>query len=167
MKSRAAVAWEAGKPLVVEEVEVAGPKQGEVLLKIAATGVCHTDAYTLSGKDPEGLFPAIMGHEGGATKSVAPRFFAISNFVSLTSTAIMRSASAMTRPWITLRPMPPRPKTAADEPGRTFAVFSTAPIPVVMPQPSRQTLSRGAAGLIFAKAISGSTVYSENVDVPI
>jgi hypothetical protein len=60
MKSRAAVAWEAGKPLVIEEVDVAGPKKGEVLLKIAATGVCHTDAYTLSGKDPEGLFPAIM-----------------------------------------------------------------------------------------------------------
>jgi S-(hydroxymethyl)glutathione dehydrogenase/alcohol dehydrogenase len=67
MKSRAAVAWEAAKPLVFEEVEVAGPKKGEVLLKIAASGVCHTDAYTLSGKDPEGLFPAILGHEGGAT----------------------------------------------------------------------------------------------------
>lgn len=66
MKSRAAVAWEAGKPLVIEEVDVAAPKAGEVLLKIAATGVCHTDAYTLSGQDPEGLFPAIMGHEGGA-----------------------------------------------------------------------------------------------------
>src|SRR5688572_24709808 len=66
MKSRAAVAWAAGKPLVIEEVEVAGPKKGEVLLKIAATGVCHTDAFTLSGQDPEGLFPAIMGHEGGA-----------------------------------------------------------------------------------------------------
>jgi S-(hydroxymethyl)glutathione dehydrogenase/alcohol dehydrogenase len=67
MKSRAAVAWESAKPLVIEEVEVAGPKKGEVLLKLAATGVCHTDAYTLSGKDAEGLFPAIMGHEGGAT----------------------------------------------------------------------------------------------------
>ena len=67
MKSCAAVAWEAAKPLVIEDVEVAGPKKGEVLLKIAASGVCHTDAYTLSGKDPEGLFPAIMGHEGGAT----------------------------------------------------------------------------------------------------
>ena len=66
MKSRAAVAWEAGKPLVIEEIEVEGPKNGEVLLQIKATGVCHTDAYTLSGKDPEGLFPAIMGHEGGA-----------------------------------------------------------------------------------------------------
>jgi S-(hydroxymethyl)glutathione dehydrogenase / alcohol dehydrogenase len=66
MKSRAAVAWEPGKPLVIEEVDLAGPKSGEVLLKIAATGVCHTDAYTLSGQDPEGLFPAIMGHEGGA-----------------------------------------------------------------------------------------------------
>jgi S-(hydroxymethyl)glutathione dehydrogenase/alcohol dehydrogenase len=66
MKARAAVAWEAGKPLVIEEVEVTGPKTGEVLLKVAASGVCHTDAYTLSGKDPEGLFPAILGHEGGA-----------------------------------------------------------------------------------------------------
>lgn len=64
MKSRAAVAWEAGKPLVIEEVDVAGPKAGEVLVKIVATGVCHTDAYTLSGKDPEGIFPSILGHEG-------------------------------------------------------------------------------------------------------
>ena len=66
MKSRAAVAWEAGKPLVIEVVDVEGPKNGEVLLQVKATGVCHTDAYTLSGKDPEGIFPAIMGHEGGA-----------------------------------------------------------------------------------------------------
>jgi S-(hydroxymethyl)glutathione dehydrogenase/alcohol dehydrogenase len=66
MKARAAVAWEAGKPLAIEQVEVDGPKKGEVLLQLTATGVCHTDAYTLSGKDPEGLFPAILGHEGGA-----------------------------------------------------------------------------------------------------
>ena len=66
MKSRAAVAWEAGKPLTIEEIDVQGPKQGEVLLRVVATGVCHTDAYTLSGADPEGNFPAILGHEGGA-----------------------------------------------------------------------------------------------------
>jgi len=66
MKSRAAVAWEAGKPLVVEEVQIGEPKNSEVLLQLKATGVCHTDAYTLSGNDPEGIFPAIMGHEGGA-----------------------------------------------------------------------------------------------------
>jgi len=66
MKTRAAVAWEAGKPLAIEEVDVEGPREGEVLLRIVASGVCHTDAYTLSGADPEGLFPAIMGHEGGA-----------------------------------------------------------------------------------------------------
>ncbi len=65
MKSRAAVAFEAGKPLVIEEVDVAGPKAGEVLVRIVATGVCHTDAYTLSGDDPEGAFPVILGHEGG------------------------------------------------------------------------------------------------------
>ena len=66
MKSRAAVAWEAGKPLTIEEVDVAGPKAGEVLIRVVATGVCHTDAFTLSGDDPEGLFPVILGHEGGA-----------------------------------------------------------------------------------------------------
>ena len=64
MQSRAAVAWEAGKPLTIETVEIAGPKPGEVLVEVMATGVCHTDAYTLSGMDSEGKFPAILGHEG-------------------------------------------------------------------------------------------------------
>jgi S-(hydroxymethyl)glutathione dehydrogenase/alcohol dehydrogenase len=66
MKTRAAVAWEAGKPLSIEEVDLEGPKKGEVLIRVVATGVCHTDAYTLSGADPEGAFPSILGHEGGA-----------------------------------------------------------------------------------------------------
>jgi S-(hydroxymethyl)glutathione dehydrogenase/alcohol dehydrogenase len=65
MKCRAAVAWEPKKPLQIEEVEVEGPREGEVLLKVIASGVCHTDAFTLSGNDPEGAFPAILGHEGG------------------------------------------------------------------------------------------------------
>jgi len=65
MRTRAAVAWQAGKPLSIEEVDLAGPQAGEVLVRIVATGVCHTDAFTLSGADPEGLFPAILGHEGG------------------------------------------------------------------------------------------------------
>jgi S-(hydroxymethyl)glutathione dehydrogenase/alcohol dehydrogenase len=65
MKSKAAVAWEAGKPLVIEEIDVQGPKAGEVLVRVVATGVCHTDAFTLSGEDPEGIFPAVLGHEGG------------------------------------------------------------------------------------------------------
>ena len=64
METRAAVAHEAGKPLTVETVSLAGPKAGEVLVEIKATGVCHTDEFTLSGADPEGLFPAILGHEG-------------------------------------------------------------------------------------------------------
>ncbi len=65
MKTRAAVAWEADKPLRIEAVDLAGPKAGEVLVRIVATGVCHTDAFTLSGADPEGQFPVILGHEGG------------------------------------------------------------------------------------------------------
>ncbi|KAI9482570.1 formaldehyde dehydrogenase [Zychaea mexicana] len=65
IKCRAAVAWEAGKPLSIEEVEVAPPKAHEVRIKILYTGVCHTDSYTLSGSDAEGVFPSILGHEGG------------------------------------------------------------------------------------------------------
>lgn len=65
IKSRAAIAWKANQPLSIETIDVMPPKKGEVLIKIIATGVCHTDAYTLSGTDPEGLFPCILGHEGG------------------------------------------------------------------------------------------------------
>src|SRR5204862_2634280 len=64
MKTRAAIAFEARKPLEIVEVDLEGPKAGEVLVEIMATGICHTDAYTLDGLDSEGLFPAILGHEG-------------------------------------------------------------------------------------------------------
>jgi S-(hydroxymethyl)glutathione dehydrogenase/alcohol dehydrogenase len=64
MKTRAAVAWQAGQPLTIETVDLEGPKAGEVLVEVKATGICHTDWFTLSGEDPEGLFPAILGHEG-------------------------------------------------------------------------------------------------------
>lgn len=64
MDVKAAVAWEPGKPLTLETVQLEGPKEGEVLVEIKATGVCHTDAFTLSGDDAEGLFPTILGHEG-------------------------------------------------------------------------------------------------------
>ncbi len=64
MQTRAAVAWGAGQPLTIESVALEGPKAGEVLVEVMATGICHTDSYTLSGADPEGLFPAILGHEG-------------------------------------------------------------------------------------------------------
>src|SRR6187549_2360780 len=73
MQVRAAVALEAGKPLSVEMVDVQGPKAGEVLVELKATGICHTDEYTLSGKDAEGLFPSILGHEGaGVVVEVGP-----------------------------------------------------------------------------------------------
>ncbi|SEA45172.1 S-(hydroxymethyl)glutathione dehydrogenase/class III alcohol dehydrogenase [Microbulbifer marinus] len=65
IRCKAAVAWEAGQPLTIEEVDVMPPQKGEVRVKLVATGVCHTDAFTLSGEDPEGVFPAILGHEGG------------------------------------------------------------------------------------------------------
>src|SRR5690242_12278513 len=73
MKTRAAVAFEAKKPLEIIEVDLEGPKAGEVLVEIKATGICHTDAYTLDGFDSEGIFPSILGHEGaGIIREVGP-----------------------------------------------------------------------------------------------
>ncbi len=73
MKTRAAVAWKADQPLSIETVDLEGPKTGEALIEIKATGICHTDAYTLSGADPEGLFPSILGHEGaGIVREIGP-----------------------------------------------------------------------------------------------
>src|SRR5580704_14812993 len=73
MRSRAAVAWEANKPLTIETIDIQEPKSGEVLVEVMASGVCHTDAYTLSGLDSEGKFPAILGHEGaGIVRELGP-----------------------------------------------------------------------------------------------
>ncbi len=73
MDVRAAVAFEAGKPLAIETVQLEGPREGEVMVEVKATGICHTDAFTLTGEDPEGLFPAILGHEGaGVVVEVGP-----------------------------------------------------------------------------------------------
>src|SRR5688500_13614470 len=73
MEVKAAIAHEANKPLQIETVELEGPKAGEVLVELKATGVCHTDEYTLSGKDSEGLFPCILGHEGaGIVVDIGP-----------------------------------------------------------------------------------------------
>ncbi|MGI4798043.1 MAG: alcohol dehydrogenase catalytic domain-containing protein, partial [Janthinobacterium lividum] len=73
MDVRAAVAFEAGQPLQIETVQLDGPKEGEVLVEIMATGICHTDEFTRSGDDPEGMFPAILGHEGaGIVRDVGP-----------------------------------------------------------------------------------------------
>ena len=73
MKTRAAVAFAAGQPLQIVDVDLEGPRDGEVLVEMKASGVCHTDAFTLSGDDPEGAFPAILGHEGaGVVVEVGP-----------------------------------------------------------------------------------------------
>ena len=65
IKSKAAIAWGPGQPLSIEEIDVMAPQKGEVRVRIVASGVCHTDAFTLSGDDPEGIFPCVLGHEGG------------------------------------------------------------------------------------------------------
>ena len=85
MKTRAAVAWKAGAPLTIETVDLQGPRAGEVLVEVKATGICHTDYYTLSGADPEGLFPAILGHEGaGIVREVGP---GVTTLVARTTTS--------------------------------------------------------------------------------
>ena len=81
MKVRAAIAFEPKKPLEIDEIDLAAPKQGECLVRLAATGVCHTDAYTLSGRDPEGLFPSVLGHEGaGVVEEVGPGVTSLEEF---------------------------------------------------------------------------------------
>src|SRR5207249_10175640 len=102
----------------------------------------------------------------GVRPAGAPGYRAVGSSSGLVSTPTTRPALAITAPGATDKPMPPSPNAATEEPGRTLAVFSTAPMPVVMPQPSRQTLSSGARAFTFATAISGSTVYSEKVLVP-
>ncbi len=73
MKTKAAIAWKAGAPLTIEDVDLQGPRAGEVLIEVKATGICHTDLYTLSGADPEGIFPSILGHEGaGVVVDIGP-----------------------------------------------------------------------------------------------
>ena len=92
MKTRAAVAFEAGKPLEVMEVDLDGPRSGEVLVEIMATGICHTDEFTLSGADPEGMFPAILGHEGaGIVREVGAGVTSVTS-----SRSILRSAANVT-----------------------------------------------------------------------
>ncbi|MNN69330.1 hypothetical protein D3C81_1851130 [compost metagenome] len=99
-------------------------------------------------------------------QSVAPNSRASSNLDGLVSTAMMRPALAWRAPWITARPIPPRPNTATLSPSCTLAVLCTAPMPVVTPQPSRQTCSGFASGLIFASDTSATTVYSLKVEQP-
>ena len=149
MKTRAAVAYAAGKPLVIQEVDLEGPKAGEVLVEIKATGVCHTDEFTRSGADPEGLFPVIFGHEGAGivvdvgagVTSVAKGDHVIPLYTPecrICKSCLSRKTNlctAIRAPCTTLRPMPPRPKTTTFAPGGTFAVQNTAPRPVVTPQP--------------------------------
>ena len=83
MKTRAAVAFAAKQPLEIVEVDLEGPKAGEVLVEIMATGICHTDAYTLDGLDSEGLFPSILGHEGaGIVREVGPGVTSVSRAIT-------------------------------------------------------------------------------------
>ena len=90
MKTRAAVAFEAKKPLEIVELDLDGPKAGEVLVEIKATGICHTDAYTLDGFDSEGIFPSILGHEGaGIVREVG---------AGVTSLKVATTSSRSTRP---------------------------------------------------------------------
>src|SRR5208282_3000316 len=98
----------------------------------------------------------------GLTKSVAPNFLAHSSLASLVSTAIILEAPLATQPWITLRPTQPAPKMAQVEPSSTLAVRVAAPKPVVIPQPRRHALSRGALGLIATMEMSATTTYQDS-----
>lgn len=103
MDVRAAVAFEAGKPLEITTVQLDGPRAGEVLVEIKATGICHTDEFTLSGADPEGIFPAILGHEGaGVVVDVGPGVTSLkkatTSFRSTLRNAVSANIASIPRP---------------------------------------------------------------------
>ena len=102
----------------------------------------------------------------GFTMSVAPNFSAIANLLGLVSMPMMRFAPDMRAPMMAAKPMPPKPKIATVSPRFTLAVFITAPMPVVTPQPSKHTSFKSASGWIFANDTSATTVYSEKVEQP-
>ncbi len=156
MKTKAAVAWKAGQPLSIETVDLAGPRAGEVLIEVKATGICHTDYYTLSGADPEGLFPAILGHEGaGIVVDVGPGVtslrkddhviplytpecrqckFCLSRKTNLCQ-AIRSTQGRGLMPDATSRFSIGGEKILHYMGTSTFAMKTTAPTPVVTPQP--------------------------------
>ena len=95
METRAAVAHKAGAPLTLETLQLDGPGAGEVLVEVRATGVCHTDEFTLSGADPEGLFPAVLGHEGaGVVVDVGAGVKSVKSRATTSSPSIPRSAAS-------------------------------------------------------------------------
>ena len=97
MKTKAAVAWKSGEPLTIETVDLEGPQFGEVLVEIKATGICHTDYYTLSGADPEGIFPAILGHEGaGIVVDIGPGVTSLKKVTTSSPCTRRNAASAST-----------------------------------------------------------------------
>ena len=100
MKTRDAVAFEAKKPLEIVELDLEGPKAGELLVEIKATGICHTDAYTLDGFDSEGIFPSILGHEGaGIVREIGPGVTSVKNpCVPMMSPSVLRRGTLPT--WI-------------------------------------------------------------------
>ena len=157
MQVRAAVAHRAGAPLAIETVDLAGPKAGEVLVEIKATGICHTDEFTRSGADPEGLFPAILGHEGaGIVVDVGPGVTSVrkgDHVIPLYTPECRQCKSCLSRKTNLctairatqgkgLMPDGTSRFSLNGEPLHhymgcsTFAVLSTAPIPVVTPQPT-------------------------------
>ena len=156
METRAAIARQAGQPLTIETVRLDGPKEGEVLVEIKATGICHTDAYTLSGADPEGLFPAILGHEGaGVVVDVGPGVTSLrkgDHVIPLYTPECRQCPSCLSRktnlctairatqgqgvmPDGTSRFSLGGTKLYHYMGTSTFAVLMTAPMPVVTPQP--------------------------------
>ena len=156
MKTRAAIAHAAGKPLEVVMVDLEGPKAGEVLVELKATGVCHTDEFTRSGGDPEGLFPSILGHEGaGIVVDVGPGVTSVKSgdhVIPLYTPECRQCKSCLSRktnlctairatqgkgvmPDGTSRFSLGKEKVYHYMGCSTFAVLITAPIPVVTPQP--------------------------------
>jgi len=187
VKIRAAVLEQFGEPLEVQELDLAEPRTGEVLVRLEACGVCHTDLFTASGADPSGYSPTVLGHEGaGFVEAVGDgvRDLAVGDHVVTLFSPQCRECEHCRDPRTNLctaireqqglgyLPDGTTRLSRDGEPIRhfmgcsTFAVFIAAPRPVESPHAKRQARSSGASAVTFARAISGITVYSANVEVP-
>ena len=140
METRAAIATEAGKPLSIETVTLEGPRDGEVLVEGKSTGICHTDAYTLSGADPEGLFSVILGHEGaGIVVDCGPGVTTLKKAITLFRIAYQNANNAkhVCRETRTFAPLPGRHRGNASCPAGTVVSQSavTNPSTIWAPRP--------------------------------
>ena len=180
MKTRAALTWKAGAPLTIETVDLQGPRAGEVLVKVNATGICHTGHYMLSGANPEGLFPAILGHESaGVVMEVGPGVTSRTGNSNALFSPKPRARHPLCGPWVRQRPLkaghqPPMPalRTGTDNLPLLNHVAQPGPSVQALQQHSQEGLStpgvwRSARSQAAAKVDALLSNGMDAIEIPV